>query len=214
MSDMDAVLRPALRGSLHRWSVPVAIGCTVVLALRVPTGGSRAAVIVYGGCVTAMLAVSATYHAARLFDRDRRILRRVDHSTILVGIAGTYTGVIVLALEGGTRVVLLVAAWTIAAAGVAIRMLWFDAPAGVVAAVYLLAGWMIVLDLPAYVDALSRGELAWLAVGGACYTAGALVYALKRPDPWPAVFGFHELFHALVVAGALAQWLAVFSLTG
>ncbi len=102
---------------------------------------------------------------------------------ILVGTAGTYTAVIVLGLDGATRVVLLVIAWAIAAVGVGIRMLWLDAPSGLVAAVYLVAGWQIVLDLPAYADALTGAELVLLAVGGALYSIGAVVYARQRPEP-------------------------------
>ena len=98
---------------------------------------------------------------------------------------------------------LLVIAWAVAAVGVGIRMLWLDAPSGLVAAVYLVAGWQILLDLPAYADALTGAELALLAVGGALYSIGAIVYARQRPDPWPAVFGYHEVFHALVVTAAL-----------
>ena len=214
MTVPEVVLRPALRGSLHRWSAPVAVVLTVLVALRAPTGGTRAAVIIYGCCVTVMLAVSGTYHAPRLFPRSRRLLRRLDHSAILFAIAGTYTAVIVLALDGATRVVLLVLAWLIAGAGIAIRMMWFDAPSGLIAAVYLAAGWMIMLDLPAYVQALSGAELAWLAVGGGLYTVGAGAFAFRWPDPWPAVFGYHEVFHTAVIAAALAHWFAVFSLVG
>ena len=212
--EIPAILRPSMRGMFHRGSIPVALVLTVVLAVRAPSGGARAAVIVYGVCVTAMLTVSGVYHSARLASGSRRVLRRLDHSMILVGTAGTYTAVIVLGLDGATRVVLLVIAWAIAAAGVAIRMLWLDAPSGLVAAVYLVAGWQIVLDLPAYARALSGAELALLAVGGALYSIGAVVYALKRPNPWPAVFGYHEVFHALVVAAALAHWCSIFLLTG
>ncbi len=211
---VPAVLRPALRGTFHRWSVPVAIVLTAVLVVRAPPGGSRAAVIVYGTCVTAMLAVSGTYHARQLAHRPRRLLRRLDHSMILVGISGTYTAVIVLGLEGTTRVVLLVVAWVLAAVGVAIRMLWLDAPSALVALVYLVAGWQVLLDLPAYLAALSAAELVLIAVGGGLYTVGAVVYALKRPDPWPAVFGYHEVFHTLVVAAATVHWVAVFLLAG
>jgi hemolysin III len=208
----ELFLRPALRGSLHRWSAPVGVALTVLAAMRAPTGGARAAVIIYGICVTAMLGVSGTYHARQLVARPRRLLRRLDHSAILFAIAGTYTAVILLALDGATRVVLLVLAWLIAGIGIAIRMLWFDAPNGLVAAVYLAAGWMIVIDLPAYVQALSGGELAWLAVGGGLYTLGAVAFALQWPDPWPTVFGYHEVFHTAVIAAALAHWFAVFSL--
>jgi hemolysin III len=214
MQAAEVAVRPWLRGSLHRWSVPVAVALTVFLAVTAPTAGTRATVIVYGVCVVMMLAVSGTYHARGLFARPRRVLRRLDHAAIFFAIAGTYTAVIVLALDGATRVVLLVLAWVIAATGITVRMVWFDSHPGVAAAVYLVAGWMIVLDLPAYVRALAPGELALLAVGGGLYTAGAVVFGLQRPDPWPRVFGYHELFHACVVGGALTQWFAVRSLVG
>ena len=119
-----------------------------------------------------------------------------------------------LGLDGGTRVVLLVVTWVLAAVGVAIRMLWLDAPSALVAAVYLVAGWQIMLDLPAYVAALSTAELTLLAVGGGLYTVGAVVYALKRPNPWPTVFGYHEVFHTLVVGAATVHWVAIFLLAG
>jgi hemolysin III len=210
----EALLRPSLRGALHRWSAPVAVALTVLVVLRAPTGGTRAAVIVYGLCVTLMLVVSGTYHAPRLCHRPRRLLRRFDHSAIFFAIAGTYSAVIVLALDGSTRIVLLVMAWAVGVVGVAIRMVWFDAHPGLAAAVYLVAGWMIILDLPAFVSALSAGELALLAVGGGLYTLGAVVFAMRWPDPRPDVFGYHEVFHAFVIGGALAQWFAVFSLAG
>ena len=166
LPDAPAALRPTLRGTIHRWSVPVAIALTVVLAVRVDTGGQLAAVLVYGTCVTAMLAVSGVYHPRRLSHRERRFLRRLDHTMILVGIAGTYTAVIVLALDGTTRVVLLVVAWGLAVVGTAIRMVWLDAPSGLVALVYVVAGWQVVLDLPAYVDRADAAEMTMLAVGG------------------------------------------------
>jgi hemolysin III len=214
LAHAPAALRPALRGTLHRWSVPVAIALTAVLAVRVDTGGQLAAVLVYGACITSMLAVSGTYHARRLAHRERRLLRRLDHTMILVGTAGTYTAVIVLALDGTTRVVLLVVAWSVVVVGAAIRMLWLDAPALLIALVYLVAGWQILLDLPAYTSALDAAELTLLAVGGGLYSAGAVVYATKRPNPWPAVFGFHEVFHSFVVAAAACHWVAVLLLTG
>ncbi len=213
LADAPAALRPALRGSMHRWSVPVAIALTVIVAVRVDTGGQLAAMIVYGVCVTAMLAVSGTYHARRLAHRERRFLRRLDHTMILVGIAGTYTAVITLAFDGTTRVVLLVIAWSFVVVGGAIRMLWLDAPAGLIAAVYLVAGWQALLDIPAYVDALDAAELTMIAVGGGLYSLGAIIYSLKRPNPWPAVFGFHEVFHTCVVLGAACHWVAVLLLT-
>jgi hemolysin III len=202
-----------MRGAMHRAAVPVAVALTAVLVVRAPSGGDRAAVLVYGTCLTAMLTVSGIYHSRRLAGRQRRLMRRLDHAMILVGIAGTYTAVIVLALDGTTQAVLLAIAWTLAVVGMAIRMLWLDAPSGLVAAVYLIAGWQLLLDFPAYAEALNAAETALLAVGGGMYTLGAIVYALKRPNPWPRVFGYHEVFHALVVVAALAHWVAIFLLT-
>jgi hemolysin III len=207
------VARPALRGSLHRGSVPVAIALTVVLALRAGAGGRVASVVLYGACVTAMLAVSGTYHARRFAHRQRQLLRRLDHAMILVATAGTYTAVIVLAIGGATRVVLLALAWALVISGVAVRMLWLEAPRAVVALVYLVAGWQVLVALPVYTAALDGAELTMLAVGGLCYSVGAVVYACRRPDPWPTVFGHHEVFHALVIGGAACQWVAVLLLT-
>jgi hemolysin III len=100
------------------------------------------------------------------------------------------------------------------AIGISIRLFWLHAPYPVVAAVYVVAGWMALVDLPAYLDALTGGEVALVVIGGLLYTAGAVVYALHKPNPWPSTFGYHEIFHALVVVAALAQYLAVFSLAG
>lgn len=207
--DVPVLLRPSLRGSMHRWSVPVAITLTVLLAVRAGNAADRAAAIVYGLCVSGMLATSGLYHSARFAARERRFLRRLDHSMILVGISGTYTAVIVLALTGPVEIVLLSVAWALAVIGVTIRMRWLDAPSGVVAAVYLVAGWQMLIDLPAYEAAMTAAELSLLAVGGGLYTVGAIIYAFKRPNPWPAVFGYHEVFHTLVVAAAMCHWVAV-----
>jgi hemolysin III len=213
---MDAVTalvpRPAWRGVIHRWSVPVAVALMTMVAVRAPTGGMRAALIVYGIGIVCMLAVSGIYHLPYASARLRGALRRVDHSTILLAIAGTYTGVIVVGLDGATRVVLLTVAWVIAGTGVAIRMLWMHAPSGLVAAVYLAAGWMLLLHPTAYLGALDGTELALLGAGGVLYTAGAVVYALRRPDPWPSTFGYHEVFHTLVVLAALSHWASIFHL--
>jgi hemolysin III len=206
--------RPRLRGVIHRSAVPVALALFAVLTLRVTGVGNLIAMLVYGTCITAMLAVSAIYHSGRLSPAATYRLKRVDHSTILLAIAGSYTAVITLALSGTTQTVLLVVTWVAAAIGISIRMFWLHAPYPVVATVYVVVGWMALVDLPAYLDALSAAELALVVLGGLLYTAGAVVYALHRPNPWPATFGYHEIFHALVVLAALSQYLAVFSLAG
>jgi hemolysin III len=205
-------MRPRFRGSLHRISAPVGAIAFVVLAAIAPTAGQRVAIAVYGVCVTLMLSVSGTYHSARISPELKRKLKRVDHSTILLAIAGSYTAVTTFALTGTARVVMLTAGWVLALLGIAIRNLWLDAPNPVTAVVYLVVGWFVVVDLPGYVDGLSGGQLGLIVAGGLLYTVGALVYALKKPNPWPATFGYHEVFHTFVVAGVVAHYLAVFSL--
>lgn len=209
-----ALDRPRLRGAIHLWAVPIAAVLFAVLALRASGPADVAAVVVYAICVTGMLAVSATYHSGRFSPSAMALLKRLDHSTILLAIAGTYTAVIVLGLDGTTRTVLLVITWVAAAIGISIRMFWLHAPYPLVAAVYVVVGWLALIDLPAYLDALTSGELALVILGGLLYTAGAIVYALHKPNPFPATFGYHEVFHALVVLAALAQYVAVFSLAG
>jgi hemolysin III len=205
-------VRPRFRGTLHRIAAPTGAVAFVLLALAAETAGATIAIAVYGVCVTTMLAVSGTYHSPRISDTTRRRLKRVDHSTILLAIAGSYTAVTVLALEGGAEVAMLVLCWAFAIAGVVIRMLWLDAPRPLVSAVYVVTGWLLVFDLPGYLDGLNGVEFALLAAGGLLYTVGAIVYARKRPDPWPATFGYHEVFHTLVVVAALCHYLAVLSL--
>ncbi len=206
------ILRPALRGAIHRSSVPVAVCLAVLLAVRAPTAGTRAAAIIYGVCVVAMLTVSGVYHLPSLFTRDRRFLRRLDHATILIAIAGTYTGVIVLGMSGATRSVLLALVWTIAVVGIVLRMVWFEGPTILGAVVYLGTGWFLVVHPVAFLQALDGVELALLVAGGLLYTAGAVIFARGRPNPWPTTFGFHEVWHACVVAAAFCHWVSIYLL--
>lgn len=208
----DAPIRPWLRGSLHRWAAPIAAAVTTLVAVAARSGGARAAVIVYGVCVTAMFATSGVYHARRWAGRQRAVLQRLDHSMILVGIAGSYTPVIVLALEGRTRVALAIVCWVLAVVGIVVRQCWLSAPRPLIAAVYLGAGWQMVVALPAYAAGMSGLELGLLAAGGALYTVGAIVFAIQRPNPWPRVVGFHEIFHLLVVVAAALHAGAIASL--
>lgn len=206
------VARPWLRGTLHRWAAPTAIALSTWLAIAARSGGARAAIIVYGVCISAMFLTSGTYHARRWHDRPRRIMQRLDHSMILVGIAGSYTPVIVLGLEGGLRIWMLVLCWVVAAVGVTVRLCWFDAPRWVIALVYLGAGWQMVLAFPAYADGLTGAEMALIAIGGFLYTVGAVVFALRRPNPWPRVIGFHEVFHLFVVVAAAFHFAGIASM--
>jgi hemolysin III len=202
-------IRPRLRGLIHRWAALLFLPAAVGLVAVGDTAGRRLALIVYGVGVASLLAVSAIYHSGRLSPRAGRLLKRIDHSTILFGTAGTYTAIVTLALRGTTRVVLLALVWAVAALGVTIRMIWLDAPYPLVAMVYLVVGWLAVADLPALLHGLTASELALVVIGGLAYTAGGVIYALHRPNPWPTLFGYHEVFHALVVVGVATHFAAI-----
>jgi hemolysin III len=156
-----------------------------------------------------MFGASALYHRVAWRPALRPWFRRLDHSMIFVLIAGTCTPVAVLALEGALPVVVLALLWGGAAVGVVLKLVWLGAPRRVVAGVYLGLGWIAVLLLPEVVRRTGPAAAALFVAGGMLYTAGALVYARRRPDPAPAVFGFHEIFHLFVIAAALAHFVAI-----
>ena len=202
-------VRPRWRGVIHRWAAILLAPVFVVLVLAAPDTASTAAVAVHGAGVVGMLAVSATYHSGRLSPATTRVFKRIDHGMILLAIAGTYTAVTVLALDGADQTKMLWVVGIGAVVGVAIRMAWIDAPYPLTAAVYLVVGWSAVIELPAYAAGTTSTELALIVAGGLIYTVAGVVYALHRPVLSPAVFGYHELFHALVVAGVLCHLTAV-----
>lgn len=203
------VIRPRWRGVIHRWAAIAFVPAFAVLLLVAPDGASRLAVGLHALGVVGMLGVSAVYHSGRLSLPAWRTFKRLDHSMILLAIAGTYTAVTVLALDGDAQTKMLLVVGSGAAVGVAIRMAWLDAPSPLVAAVYLVVGWSALADLPAYVDGTTAVELALIVAGGLLYTAGGVIYALHRPVLRPASFGYHELFHALVVISAACHFAAV-----
>ena len=207
-----ADLRPRLRGTLHRVSAPLAAVCFVLLASQAESSGHLIAVVIYGACVTAMLSVSGTYHHRRIPPRARRILKRIDHATILLAIVGSYTAVTTVALAGTARAVMLTAVWVLTAVGIALRMLWLDAPRRWTTGVFLVVGWSILANLPAYIREMDPVEFALLLAGGLAYSVGGIVFARRSPDPWPATFGFHEVFHAFVVVGAAFHYACVWLL--
>jgi hemolysin III len=205
-------VRPRWRGLLHRGAAIVFAPLFVLLIVLADSGSDRLAVLVYSLGVEAMLGVSAVYHSGRLGPTAERRLKRLDHSTILLAIAGSYTAVTALSLEGDAKTKMLAIVWIAAIAGITIRMAWLDAPYPLVAVVYVVVGWIALIDLPEYFDALTGAEAALVVLGGLLYTVGGVVYALHKPNPWPATFGYHEVFHALVVAGAAAHYFCVLSL--
>jgi hemolysin III len=157
---------------------------------------------VYVLAMLAMFGTSALFHRVRWTASSWRRMRRADHGAIFVGIAGTSTGVAGLALSGWSQALMLSLVWTGAVAGIVLRQVWLDAPQWAVAVPYVVVGWCSLIVAPQLVHSLGWVGFALMLVAGAAYTAGALIYARKRPDPWPGTFGFHEVFHVCTVIGA------------
>jgi hemolysin III len=201
--------RPRLRGVLHQYAFFVSVVLGLLLVLGAQGGVERVSVFVFAASVAAMLGVSALYHRVVWPPGPRRWMRRLDHAAIFLLIAGTYTPFGLVALDGAWRVVVLAIVWSGALAAIVLKVAWIDAPRWVAALVAVCLGWVGVVAVPEIHGAIGFPPLALVAVGGLLYTAGGVIYALRRPDPLPSVFGYHELFHALVVAAAGFQYVAV-----
>jgi hemolysin III len=196
--------RPKLRGVLHHYAFYGSLVSGAVLVACAPSRRTLVALI-YGASLSALLGVSALYHRVTWSVAARRRMGRLDHSMINVLIAGTYTPFGVVALSG-TLVAII---WVGAVLNIVLHVLWLDAPKWLSAITYLVLGWVGVAAMPALVVTAGWAPTALLGAGGLLYSAGALVYAMRRPNPDPAVFGYHEVFHALVVVAAIAHYAAV-----
>ena len=206
---MDRV-KPRLRGVFHQWAFFAALAAGVVLVLLADGLRERLASWVYAAALAAMFGASALYHRVDWRTPARRAwARRLDHSTIFLFIAGTYTPFALLAFEGASAAALLAVVWAGAVVGLAVNLCWIDAPKWVGALAYLVVGWVGVVVAPQLFPSLGPAAATLVLVGGALYTTGAVIYTMRRPDPFPAVFGYHEIFHVLVVAAAAAQFVAV-----
>jgi len=207
---MDHLVKPRLRGVSHQWAFFVAVVAGLVLVVAAPSGRATLAATVYAVSVAAMFGASALYHRIDWKSlAARRWMRRLDHSMIYLLIAGTYTPFALLVLDGGLANAVLIAVWGGAALGIGLKLLWPDTPKWLTAGVYVSLGWVAVIAFPQLASELGPIGMALVAGGGLLYTAGAVVYALHRPDPAPAVFGYHEIFHVLVIAAAVLQFVAV-----
>jgi len=200
--------KPLLRGAIHELAFALAVSAGVLLVAAARGPVAKAGCALYAASLAGLLGISALYHRPMWPDRIRIWLRRVDHSAIFVLIAGTYTP-LALTLPAPLDRQMLVLAWAGAALGVSRAVFWPRAPRWVSAGLALLLGWISVAYLPAVHAATSAPVTALLAVGGALYSLGAVAYALRRPDPWPRVFGYHEVFHALVVLAAACHFAAI-----
>jgi hemolysin III len=208
LDSMDA-LRPRFRGVLHQYAFFVSLVLGAALVAGASGSGERVSSLVFAAALAAMFGISALYHRITWRPGPRRWMRRLDHAAIYLLIAGTYTPFGLLALSGAWRWTLLPVVWGGALAAIILQLAWVDAPKWLAAAIGITLGWVGIIAIPQLWDHMGVAGLLLLAVGGVLYTGGALVYARGWPDPVPAVFGYHELFHALVIAAAACQYAAV-----
>lgn len=207
---MERVLVPRLRGVFHQYAFFAAIAAGAALVALADGYLERFAVWVYAVALAAMFGASALYHRFPWRSAAARLrARRLDHAMIFVFIAGTYTPFALLAFDGALRAVVLASVWGGAALGVVLELRWIHAPRWVSAIAYLGVGWIGIIALPEFFPALGVAAGVLLIVGAGLYTVGALTYATTWPNPFPATFGFHEVFHLLVVAAAAVQFLAL-----
>jgi hemolysin III len=201
--------RPLLRGVFHQ--IGFAVSLVVGTLLIVGADGTRrhVAAAVFAGAVAACFGTSALYHRITWTPRLRPWMRRVDHAGVYLLIAGTYTPICLIVLEGSWRLTFLVIVWTCAVAAAIFKFVWVDAPKWLAAVLGITLGWAGVALLPQMASRLNPAAVALLGVGGLIYTAGAVVYARRRPDPVPAVFGYHELFHVLTLIAVSCQYVAI-----
>jgi hemolysin III len=201
--------KPRLRGVSHQWGFVVSLACGAALIALAPAGRAVVAAAIYAAAVSALLGTSTLYHRIDWRPAARRWMRRLDRSMIYVLIAASYTPFALLALHGALATVVLLVVWTGACGGVALQLVWPDHPKWVAVVVSVTLGWVVVIMLTQLPGAIGWGALGALAVSGALYTTGAVVYARERPNPRPGVFGYHEVFHALVLAAAAIHYAVV-----
>jgi hemolysin III len=209
-TDAIASVKPRLRGVSHEWAFFVSLVLGIALIVAAKTPKATLAVAIYAVSLSALLGTSALYHRVNWTRPEvRRWMRRLDHSMIFFLIAGTYTPFALLVLNGALADAILVVVWIGAIAGAIVETIWIDHPKWVAALIYMALGWVAVAAFPQlWTDMGVTGTLL-VAAGGLLYTAGAVVYATQRPNPSPRVFGYHEVFHALVIAAAAAHFAAI-----
>jgi hemolysin III len=207
---MDPTHVPRLRGVFHQYAFFVALVLGVVLVALADGALERVAAWVYAAALAAMFGASALYHRVHWRTAAGRLrARRLDHAMIFVFIAGSYTPFALLAFGGALRVAILVTVWSGAVLGLVLELLWIHAPRWVSAVAYLAVGWVGVVLAPQFFPALGVTAASLAIAGAALYTLGAVAYAVAWPNPFPSTFGFHEVFHVLVVAAAATQFAAV-----
>jgi hemolysin III len=209
-SDAIAAVKPKLRGVTHEWAFFCSLGFGAALILLAQTPKATLAVAIYAVSLSALFGTSALYHRVEWRRPNvRRWMRRLDHSMIFFLIAGTYTPFALLVLDGTLATAILAVVWAGAIAGAVFELIWIDHPKWASALLYVSLGWVAVAAFPALWSSLGPAGAMLVVAGGILYTLGAVVYATQRPNPNPAIFGYHEIFHLLVIAAAIAHFAAV-----
>ena len=206
-------LRDPVSGLTHLIGAILAVFATVLLVVRSaspPMPWHIVTFSIFGGAMILLFTASTLYHWLPVSEKWVRFLRRVDHSMIFFYIAATYTPICLIPLRGPWGWSLFGMIWGLAAAGIIMKIFWMHAPRWLSTAIYLAMGWMVLVGVYPLVRELSTGALCWLAGGGVVYSAGAVIYALKWPDPWPKVFGFHEIFHIFVIGGSFCHFVVMY----
>ncbi len=218
MAGVVAELKPRLRGWLHAYAAVISVvtGAALISVAAAQRGAPAATTTsIYSATVTLLFGVSALYHRLGWSDRARALMKRLDHSMIFVFIAGTYTPIAVLSLPRNAAIAVLVAVWTGAAFGVALQTTWRSAPRWLSTPCYIALGWVAAFVMPDLLHNAGVAAFTLIIAGGVVYTVGGVVYALKRPNPYPGTFGFHEVFHLCTLVAAIchyvAVWLVVFA---
>jgi hemolysin III len=207
---MDYAERPRLRGVIHQaaFAVAIVVGA-LLIAYADEDARTRAAAVIFAASVAAMFGASALYHRVTWSPRVRPWMRRLDHAGIYLLIAGSYTPVGLISLHGTLQRVVLAIEWTGAAAAILLKFAWVGAPKWLAAVIGIALGWVGVAAMPQVFHSAGATAVTLLAVGGLAYTAGAIVYAVRRPDPVPLIFGYHEVFHALTIVAVACQYVAI-----
>lgn len=209
-SEVAARVKPRLRGVFHQWAFFASLLAGGLLVWFASGGEARLAAGIYALSLSALLGTSAVYHRVNWKRPSSRLwMRRLDHSMIFLLIAGTLTPFALLVMDGPFATAVLIAAWGAAAAGIVVELIWVEAPKWLSVGVYIAVGWVGALGFPTILVEAGLGAGILIAVGGVMYMAGGIIYARQSPDPSPAVFGYHEIFHVLVVAAAAAHFAAI-----
>jgi hemolysin III len=201
--------KPRYRGVSHFYGFFVSLVAGVVLVVTAPAGGPRACAAVYAFGISAMLGASALLHRGNWTVEQARRLTKLDHTAIYLMIAGTTTPISLLVMTGWIRALVFGVVWLGAVVGIVLEWAWYVPPKGWVTSVYITLGWVAVIGFPQLWTNLGPGGFLLVLLGGLCYTVGAIIHAARRPDPFPAVFGYHEIFHVLVLVAVVSHFVVI-----